>query len=160
MRKADTIASIIGGVVLMGVLLPISQQLGAYLDDRSVSIFRKCPSPDGKFKVVVYDVLGNATVGANTDVALVESSETLESTERGLPAWMDHSWKFFTADSDHGKAPCLQSGACPPVKVTWLSGNEVKLTYPQGSRIFLQLRQGNLAGHPFTIEYSEEAKPN
>jgi hypothetical protein len=153
MTKADLIAVLGGGTVLALVLVPLCLKLGAELDDRSVSVFATYPSPAGTFKVVVYDILGNATVGANTDVALVESSATVVSTTKGLPDWVGSSWKFFTADSNHGSAPCKQSGACPPVEVKWLSESELKLTYPPGSRVFLQLKQGDLGGHPFTVQY-------
>ena len=79
-------------------------------------------SPDGKWKVVVFERGCGATVGSNVQMSVLRASESLNS-EAG---------NTFIIDSNHG-ASALQY-----VYVDWKSNKSVSITYPENARVFKQ----------------------
>jgi hypothetical protein len=79
-------------------------------------------SPDGTWKVVVFERGCGATVGANVQVSLLPASNRLPN----------ESGNTFVIDSNHG-ASALQY-----IYVDWTSNNSVQITYPGNARVFKQ----------------------
>jgi hypothetical protein len=83
------------------------------------------PSPDGKWKVVVFERDCGATVGPNVQMSLLLSSKSLPK-EAG---------NTFVIDGNHG-ASALQY-----IYVDWTSDSSVRITYPSRARVFKQEKQ-------------------
>jgi hypothetical protein len=82
-------------------------------------------SPDGKWKVVVFERGCGATVGANVQMSLLQASKTLPSDAGNL----------FVIDSNHG------GSALEDIFVDWTSKSSVTITYPAKARVFKQERR-------------------
>ena len=79
-------------------------------------------SPDGKWKVVVFERDCGATVGANVQMSMLQASKTPPNEAGNL----------FVIDSNHG-ASALQY-----IFVDWTSSTSVVITYPEKARVFKQ----------------------
>jgi hypothetical protein len=80
------------------------------------------PSPDGKWKIVVFERGCGATVGTNVQMSLLQASRTLPSEAGNL----------FAIDSNHG------ASALEYIFVDWTSNSSVTITYPVKARVFKQ----------------------
>jgi len=82
-------------------------------------------SPDGAWKVVVFERGCGATVGPNVQMSVLPSSKPLPNG----------AGNAFVIDSNHG-ASALQY-----VYVDWTSNNSVRITYPSNARVAKQERR-------------------
>jgi hypothetical protein len=83
-------------------------------------------SPDGEWKVVVFERDCGATTGFSTQASLLGWNERLPENDGG---------NLFIADTNHGAAPAGPGGG-PPLQVTWTSMRSVVLRSPRGVRVF------------------------
>jgi hypothetical protein len=83
-------------------------------------------SPDGVYKVVVFQRDCGATTGFSTQASLIP-------TDDGLP---ESSGNLFIADTDHGKAPAASWGG-PELEVEWQSPQRLLLRYDHRARVFV-----------------------
>ena len=79
-------------------------------------------SPDGQWKVVVFERGCGATVGANVQMSILPASSSLSNGAGNV----------FTIDSNHG-ASALQY-----IYVDWTSNRSVLITYPAKARVLRQ----------------------
>lgn len=84
-------------------------------------------SPDGKFKVVVFERDCGATTGFSTQVSILSSSQS-STSDKG---------NTFIADDNKHAVPLSDKGAME-IKVHWESDSSVSISYPQKAEVFLK----------------------
>jgi hypothetical protein len=87
-------------------------------------------SPDGVYKVVVFQRDCGATTGFSTQASLIVADD-------GLP---ESSGNLFIADTDHGKAPAAAWGG-PELEVEWEGPGQLLLRYDSRARVFVSERR-------------------
>jgi len=85
-------------------------------------------SPDGRFKVVVFQRDCGATTGFTTQASLLEAADHVPGG----------SGNIFIADTDHGAAPAASWGG-PDLQVEWLANDRVVLAHHPRARVFKAL---------------------
>jgi len=83
------------------------------------------PSPDRKWKVVVFQRDCGATTGFSTQAALVPIDGD----------WPNRSGNIFTSDTDHGAAPSGPGGG-PELGVRWEGPTDLVLTHHPKARVW------------------------
>ncbi|MGZ4789109.1 MAG: hypothetical protein ACXVZX_11375 [Terriglobales bacterium] len=89
------------------------------------SVAREVPSPDGKWKAVIYERDCGATTDFSTQVSVLEARDDVG----------DESGNVFITDSNHGAVPISGIGVIN-VDVLWRSNSEVRVRYPSAARVF------------------------
>jgi hypothetical protein len=82
-------------------------------------------SPDGRYRIVIFQRDCGATTGFSTQLSLLKADEELPN----------ESGNVFIADTQHGIAPSGPRGG-PEVHVQWLSGAAVSVTHHPAARVF------------------------
>lgn len=93
-------------------------------------VIAEVPSPDGKYKVVVFQRDCGATTGFSTQLSLLPSKRMLD----------DVPGNIFVADTNHGAAPSGPGGG-PSVAVHWLGSDALEVVHHPRARIFFSLRE-------------------
>jgi hypothetical protein len=83
------------------------------------------PSPDGKYKAVLFVRDCGATTGFSTQVSLLRSNAQLKNGSGNL----------FIADTDHGKIPSGQKGG-PEVRIVWEGSKDIYIVHHENARVF------------------------
>ncbi len=89
------------------------------------SILEEIPSPDNKYKIVIFTRDCGATTGFSTQVSVIARDKDL----RNKPG------NIFIVDCDHGKAPAGQGGG-PVVKAGWDDNGKIFLQHHENARVF------------------------
>lgn len=89
------------------------------------------PSPNKKIKVVVFQIDCGATTGFNTHVSIIpiNNSPLKKSKDFFKPK------VFFSADTDHGKAPSKKKQG-PEIKLHWKSDTNLEVKSHINARVF------------------------
>lgn len=109
--------------LLVPVLLALGQVSACSLCSNEVS--KEIPSPNGGFKVVVFQRDCGATTGFSTQISILASTDSPRNSLGNV----------FTADDNRGAAPVDSQGRLR-VSIRWASTNRVIIEYPKGSRVF------------------------
>jgi hypothetical protein len=110
----------LGGYTFLVLLLPsASSQCGN-------NVLREVRSPDGQWKVVVFERDCGAASDFSTQASLLGWNERLPENDGG---------NLFIADTNHGAAPTGPGGG-PLLQVTWTGAHNVVLKSPAGARVF------------------------
>jgi hypothetical protein len=88
------------------------------------SIISQVPSPDNKYKIIIFTRDCGATTDFSTQVSLLPYKELLKNITGNI----------FVADSNHGKAETWKHGG-PKVSASWNTNNEIVLTISINARI-------------------------
>jgi hypothetical protein len=91
-------------------------------------VVESLPSPDGRFKVVIFVRNCGATTDYSTHVLILSSQEQVTHADTG---------NVFVADSNHGGVGTSFVGALD-VRARWSNSNSLVISHPQGSRIYLK----------------------
>jgi hypothetical protein len=123
--------------------------VSACVDPCGNRILAETPSPDGRFKVVMFERDCGATTGFSTQVSIIPSGERLvtaptmfRSTQRG---------NVFVADTNHGQAPSGPGGG-PVVQVAWIGPTSLRITHDKRARVFSEARSVNGVAVEFKAE--------
>jgi predicted secreted Zn-dependent protease len=83
------------------------------------------PSPDGKYKAVLFVRDCGATTVLSTQVSLLRLNAQLKNGSGNL----------FIADTDHGKIPSRQKGG-PEVRIVWEGSKDIYIVHHENARVF------------------------
>jgi hypothetical protein len=86
---------------------------------------RETPSPDGRFKAVIFQRDCGATTGFSTQVSVLPINQSLPNDYGNV----------FRADTDHGKAPSGPGGG-PKVEVRWEGEKDLIVLYDERAKVF------------------------
>jgi len=114
------VASVVGLVVAVVLLLSFLMP-----DLCGNSVVAEFPSPNGRWKAVVFSRDCGATTDFSTQVSLLKAGDSLANDGGNL----------FVADRDHGKAPAGPSGG-PAVAVRWVSDGQLRVEHHSLARVF------------------------
>ncbi|TAK91718.1 MAG: hypothetical protein EPO06_03170 [Burkholderiaceae bacterium] len=120
--SASTLTVLIGGSLWF--------VLSAFPDMCGNELLAEYPSPDNKYRAVVFERDCGATTGFSTQVSILKAGFPLRNEAGNL----------FSADTDHGKAPDGPGGG-PAVHVSWVDVRTIKLTHHARARIFFSRPQ-------------------
>lgn len=90
------------------------------------SVIADIPSPKGNRRAVVFERDCGATTGFSTQVSVLARGRTLGN----------QAGNAFCADDNHRAVP-LTSGNVLPIRLSWISDDELVIRYPAGARVFL-----------------------
>jgi hypothetical protein len=88
-------------------------------------IAQEIPSPDGRWKAVIYERDCGATTDFSTQISIVKRQDDVG----------DENGNVFIADSDDGSVPVSGLGVLA-VDVTWTPSGTLTVHYPQKARVF------------------------
>ena len=115
---------------LFGMLL--LPGLSGCIDPCGNDILTETRSPDGRFKVVVFQRDCGATTGSSTQVSIIPSGEEFLTA---ATSWRStQSGNVFVADTNHGEAPAGPGGG-PVVQVEWLDPTHLRVTHDKRARV-------------------------
>ncbi len=89
------------------------------------SIIEEIPSPDKKYKIVIFTRDCGATTDYSTQVSLLSENDKLQNKVGNI----------LIADTDHGKAPAGPGGG-PLINASWENNDKIVLQYNKQARIF------------------------
>lgn len=115
--------------ICVGALVSVLAGCGELCGNQTLS---QHVSPDGRWKVVVFERDCGATTGFSTQASLVRADASLP----------EEAGNAFTADAGHGNAPGGPGGG-PELRVQWKSPTRVVLSYHPGARVFQAKRNVN-----------------
>ncbi len=88
-------------------------------------VIQEIVSPDKRLKAVIFQRDCGATTDFSTQVSILDAGEKLPP----------QGGNVFVCDSSHGKAPAGAGGG-PPVEVTWIANDALKIIHDTDARIF------------------------
>ena len=105
--------------------------LGASSSDMCAdTLLSETPSPNGKLKAVLFQIDCGATSGFDSHVAIMPIKSSLSNESQG--AFENRS--FFTADTNHDKAP-IDEGGGTEVRLNWASNDKLDIQYHELARV-------------------------
>ena len=115
--------------ICVGALVSVLAGCGDLCGNQTLS---EHVSPDGRWKVVVFERDCGTTTGFSTQASVVRADASLP----------EEAGNAFTADAGHGNAPDGHGGG-PELRVKWETPTRVVLSYHPGARVFLANRNVN-----------------
>ncbi len=111
-------------------------------------ILQEIPSPDKKFKAVVFQRDCGATTGFSTQVSIIKADDKLSNAAGNV----------FSADTNYRKVSGGLVGG-PTVEVVWKGPLQLYIMHPQNSRIFkatteIKISTGLFKSEAIQIAYS------
>jgi len=91
------------------------------------NIIQEYPSPNGKYKIVLFERDCGATTDFSSQVSLLKTNDNLKNEGGNL----------FVCDCDHGKAPRAKWGG-PEIRIHWINQDTLNISYHKNVRIFLK----------------------
>lgn len=106
------------------------------------NIIQEIPSPDGRFKAVIFERNCGATTGFSTQVSILPSQHILGG----------ESGNVFVVDDGNHKTVLRGRGNGPSVWAKWLNSNHLEVIYARHARTFAMKKQLR----NITIAYQEK----
>jgi hypothetical protein len=126
MRKLLKIVAWLAATCLVVVAALVGAAWLMFGDPCGNDVLAEMPSPDKRYRVVVFQRDCGATTGFSTQLSLLRSQQPL-GNEGG---------NVFAADTNHGAAPSGPGGG-PDVSVRWVNSGELVVVHHPKARVFL-----------------------
>lgn len=102
--------------------------LRQFVGECGLSEFERLSSPAGRRDLVVFQIDCGATTSFNSQVAV---------TAHGAPVAQAEGRAFFVLDGGNDGDEFYEGGG-PKVGLSWLSENQISISYPGAARVFRQ----------------------